>query len=90
MYIERQLAPHIKQSLLEMPIVTITGPRQSGKTTLAQKIAPNFRYVNLENLDERDFATNDPRGRCKHRVTRGRGRGARRCGRGSRNGDVKR
>ena len=62
MYIERQLAPHIKQSLLEMPIVTITGPRQSGKTTLAQKIAPNFRYVNLENLDERDFATNDPRG----------------------------
>ena len=29
---------------------------------LAQKIAPNFRYVNLENLDERDFATNDPRG----------------------------
>jgi uncharacterized protein len=62
MYIERHLLPYIQQSLSEMPIVTITGPRQSGKTTLAQKVAPNFQYVNLENLDEREFATEDPRG----------------------------
>ena len=62
MYIERHLTPFVQQSLLEMPIVTITGPRQSGKTTLAQKIVPDFTYVNLENLDDREFATNDPRG----------------------------
>ena len=62
MYIERQITAAVQQSLLEMPIVTITGPRQSGKTTLAQKVAPNFTYVNLENLDEKEFAINDPRG----------------------------
>ena len=62
MYIERQITAAVRQSLLEMPIVTITGPRQSGKTTLAQKVAPNFTYVNLENLDEQEFAANDPRG----------------------------
>ena len=62
MYIERQITAAVQQSLLEMPIVTITGPRQSGKTTLARKVAPNFTYVNLENLDEKEFAINDPRG----------------------------
>lgn len=44
------------------PVVTITGPRQSGKTTLCRKVFPDRRYVSLENLDTRQFAKEDPRG----------------------------
>ena len=44
------------------PILAITGPRQAGKTTLAQSTFPNKRYVSLEDLDEREFADQDPRG----------------------------
>ena len=42
--------------------ITITGPRQSGKTTLARALFPNYRYVSLEDLGLRQFAQNDPRG----------------------------
>ena len=42
------------------PIVSLTGPRQSGKTTLARAIFPNYAYVNLENLDDRLAAEEDP------------------------------
>ena len=62
MYIERQIKERVQKSLTEMPIVTITGPRQSGKTTLSKIVAPDFEYINLENLDDREFATSDPRG----------------------------
>ena len=44
------------------PIVTITGPRQSGKTTLAKMTFPSKDYVSLEDLDTRQFAESDPRG----------------------------
>lgn len=44
------------------PILAITGPRQAGKTTLAQSTFPGKRYVSLEDLDEREFADQDPRG----------------------------
>lgn len=43
------------------PVLTITGPRQSGKTTLARATFPGKRYVSLENPDERLFATQDPK-----------------------------
>ncbi|WP_338414807.1 ATP-binding protein [uncultured Sphaerotilus sp.] len=43
------------------PIVAITGPRQSGKTTLARAVFPDKPYVSLEDPDEREFATADPR-----------------------------
>jgi predicted AAA+ superfamily ATPase len=43
-------------------VVTITGPRQSGKTTLCRATFHNLAYVNLESLDNREFATEDPRG----------------------------
>ncbi len=53
-------------SLLELargyPILAITGPRQAGKTTLAQSAFPDKRYVSLEDPDEREFADQDPRG----------------------------
>lgn len=44
------------------PILAITGPRQAGKTTLAQTTFPDKRYVSLEDIDEREFADQDPRG----------------------------
>ncbi|UCZ56850.1 AAA family ATPase [Desulfurispirillum indicum] len=44
------------------PIVTITGPRQSGKTTLAKAIFAGKPYISLEDPDVRSFATDDPRG----------------------------
>lgn len=46
----------------KMPIVTITGPRQSGKTTLVKATFPNYTYTNLEFPDTRQFAKEDPRG----------------------------
>lgn len=45
-----------------MPVVSITGPRQSGKTILAQQLFPHYRYINLEHLEQRAFAQNDPAG----------------------------
>lgn len=43
------------------PIVALTGPRQSGKTTLAKSVFADKAYVSLENLDEREFAMQDPK-----------------------------
>jgi len=42
------------------PVVALTGPRQSGKTTLLKNAFPNYRYVSLEKPDVREFATKDP------------------------------
>jgi len=44
------------------PVVTVTGPRQSGKTTLCRRVFPEKKYVSLENMDTRLFAQEDPRG----------------------------
>lgn len=44
------------------PILVVTGPRQSGKTTLTRHCFPEYSYVSLEDLDERAFASEDPRG----------------------------
>lgn len=46
----------------KMPVITITGPRQSGKSTLTQQIFPDYNYVNLENIERREFAIEDPKG----------------------------
>ncbi|MEE4640004.1 MAG: AAA family ATPase [Wenzhouxiangella sp.] len=40
----------------------MTGPRQSGKTTLCRSVFPDYGYVNLKPLDQRRFAREDPRG----------------------------
>jgi uncharacterized protein len=60
--IERQLYSKAKQLLSKFPIVAIMGPRQSGKTTFSQALCPNYKYVNLELPDERQFAREDPKG----------------------------
>lgn len=61
-YIERSARPRLEKLASQLPIVAITGPRQSGKSTLARMAFPEYRYVSLENPDMRDFALNDPRG----------------------------
>ena len=44
------------------PILVLTGPRQSGKTTFLKNEFTNYTYINLENLDNRTYALNDPNG----------------------------
>ncbi len=62
MPVQRDIAPHVRALCQSFPVVTITGPRQSGKTTLCRQLFPDKHYVSLEALDERAFATGDPRG----------------------------
>lgn len=60
--IQRTLAEKLKKTTTQYPVVTLTGPRQSGKTTLVKMIFPQYKYVSLENPDYRLFARDDPRG----------------------------
>ena len=60
--ISRQATSALQILARGYPILAITGPRQSGKTTLAQTTFPDKPYVSLEDLDTRAFATEDPRG----------------------------
>jgi uncharacterized protein len=57
----RRALTTLQNLALGFPIVAITGPRQSGKTTLARQAFPALRYVNLEDLDTRGLALADPR-----------------------------
>jgi len=59
--ISRTLQTHINKMVEVFPVVAVTGPRQSGKTTLVKANFPNYAYVNLENLDDRGAAVEDPR-----------------------------
>ncbi|SDH31643.1 hypothetical protein SAMN05421827_12122 [Pedobacter terrae] len=60
--VKRHVRKHIDQQKSKFPIIALTGPRQSGKTTLLKNIFSNYRYVSLENPDVRAFATEDPNG----------------------------
>jgi predicted AAA+ superfamily ATPase len=59
--IKRQLQDYIADVAKQLPVVALLGPRQSGKTTLAQAMFANHTYISLENLDMRMLAQNDPR-----------------------------
>lgn len=59
-YIRRELSGVIEEAYRYFSVITITGPRQSGKTTLIRNLFPNLTYYSLENLDVRSFAENDP------------------------------
>ena len=48
------------------PVLVVCGPRQSGKSTLVKQVFNEYRYVSLEDIDERAFATEDPRGFLEH------------------------
>jgi predicted AAA+ superfamily ATPase len=60
--IERVLKHKLVEMTNKYPIVTLTGPRQSGKSTLLKTSFPDYKYVSLEDLDMRLFATDDPKG----------------------------
>ncbi len=60
--IRRDIAKKVTELLGKYPIVSITGPRQSGKTTLARMLRPEYKYVSLENPVDRLFAQQDPLG----------------------------
>ena len=59
--IERDIAASMLEAAAQSPAITLTGPRQSGKTTLCRALFPNHPYVTLEAPDLRSFATGDPR-----------------------------
>lgn len=58
--IKRELQSKIKEQLAQFPVIAITGPRQSGKTTLAKKLLPDYAYFNLEDINTRRLAEEDP------------------------------
>ncbi len=60
--LRRTLATPLKQAARQYPVVTVTGPRQSGKTTLVRAAFPRHEYASLEDPDTRAFALEDPRG----------------------------
>lgn len=60
--IKRALDPVLRKAARQYPVVTLTGPRQSGKTTLVKTAFPKHRYVSLEDPDQQAFALEDPRG----------------------------
>jgi uncharacterized protein len=60
MYIHREIEDEVKKVSALYPVVTITGPRQSGKTTLARNLFPQKAYFNLETPDIRQAIQNDP------------------------------
>jgi hypothetical protein len=60
--IDRTLKTRLLELSEKYPIVTLTGPRQSGKSTLLRHSFPEYNYVSLEDPDVRAFAESDPRG----------------------------
>jgi uncharacterized protein len=60
--LKRLLDIYLLRDARHYPVLTLTGPRQSGKTTLARATFPSHRYVSLEQLDQRGFAREDPLG----------------------------
>ena len=59
--IKREITTELLLAASEYPVITILGPRQSGKTTLAKLTFPEHRYCSLEDPDIRRYATEDPR-----------------------------
>lgn len=62
MSLKRNIKKSIDLLIGKYPILAITGPRQSGKTTFLKTTLENYRYVNLENPDVRRYAETDPNG----------------------------
>lgn len=60
--IHRTLTEHLQYLATKFPVVALTGPRQSGKTTLVENLFSSKAYVSLEDPDVREFATTDPKG----------------------------
>ena len=61
-YIHRSMSAAIEEAARYFPVITISGPRQSGKSTLLRHLYPELPYVSVENPDTRMAVLNDPRG----------------------------
>jgi predicted AAA+ superfamily ATPase len=61
-FIQRTISEKLLKLSSQYPVVTLSGPRQSGKTTLCKKLFPQKLYFNLEDPVTRRFASEDPRG----------------------------
>jgi len=66
MYIQRQLKEKLLYLATKYPVITLTGARQCGKSTLLKQCFPDYKYISLEDLDLRQIATTDPRGFLKN------------------------
>lgn len=62
MAVNRQIVNAIRFYINKYPIIALTGPRQSGKTTLLRELFPEYQYISLENPDVRNFLEIDPKG----------------------------
>lgn len=62
MMIPRDIRTELMRAAASIPVVTVVGPRQSGKTTLVRELFPEKPYRSLEDPDVRAFAAEDPRG----------------------------
>ena len=60
--IQRFIEPQLQRLAAQFPVITVTGPRQSGKTTLVQHHFTGYDYVNLEEPEIRTYAIEDPKG----------------------------
>lgn len=63
--IHREIETEVLKAVDKMPVICITGPRQSGKTTLVKHLFPSYKYYNLEFPEHRQFAQNDANGFLK-------------------------
>lgn len=64
--IARALSDKLVEAAKSFPVISVTGPRQSGKSTLVQDIFQGYRYVSLEDADMRALAQDDPRSFLEH------------------------
>lgn len=69
--IKRTLSAKLQSYARHYPVVTVTGPRQSGKTTLCRALFSSKRYFSLESLDNRKYAHSDPRSFLRECVDHG-------------------
>jgi len=60
--IKRIISSKVIRYAKQYPVVIITGPRQSGKTTIAKALFPRKKYISLEAMETREYASADPRG----------------------------
>ena len=61
MFISRDIENELFNLLAEYPVITLLGPRQAGKTTLAKTALKDYSYANLEDPEIREIATHDPK-----------------------------
>ncbi len=67
MIVNRSISEKVLQLASKFPVLSITGPRQSGKTTLVKASFPDYTYVSLENPDTRMAAREAPRSFLRQR-----------------------